>query len=439
MGKKIFFLLVVVVAIGGFMIHQGKLNVNFLGMNKSNITDVNVNNQSLKGDNFTYDAGTETITLIAGEIKGGDIDGRDAILKCTSGDIVIPDGVGKILTVIDSKGIKATYKIEFGIKTLDQFTYNTDETELILGKDFSNDTISLSFKDIDPNCKDINAAMVARYLKLNGNEKDNILIASRAGSYLSGGSGIGDQDSLYGGKGEDVFFWDSLIFGDDIIFNYTKNQDVIEMNTGEIGTYRVIGNDVVLKSGVTTLTVKNVKPEDILIRRVNGQASNKWMDMDKFSEGVVYAPNKVMLGVDFKHDFYLSDYVDAPKDVDASSMRRNVFIEGDERNNMIVAGNGGISVDGLAGNDVIHCGSQQDVIYWASDRGNDTIYNYGQGDIIRLRNRGESIQSYRVDGNDVILKCGEATLTIKEKRPEEIKVEYMNGSKDTSWLEKKED
>ena len=210
------------------------------------------------------------------------------------------------------------------------------------------------------------------------------------------------------------------------------------MNIGEIGTYRIVGNDVVLKSGVTTLTVKDVKPEDILIRQGSGQASNKWMDMEKFSEGVVYAPNKVMLGVDFKHDFYLSDYVDAPKDIDASAMRRGIFIEGDERNNMIVAGAGGISVDGLGGNDVIYCSPQQDTIYWGSDRGNDTIYNYGQGDIIKLRNRGEVIESYRVEGNDVILKCLDATLTIKEKRPEEIKVEYMNGNKDILWLEKKE-
>ena len=347
--------------------------------------------------------------------------------------------MGKIINVVENNGVKSTYKIDFGIKSLDGRSHSSDNTEIVICKNYEGDLVDLKNANKDDDTfKDINASTFLRQISLIGDAKDNILIAGSGGSRLSSGDKYGGQDSFYCGRGVDVILWDSRYSGDPTVYNYTKKKDIIEMTAGEIGSYRAVGNDVILRNGVYALIIKDVKPEDIFVRKTgqSNSADNSWMNMEKFSQGVSYNENKVILAGNFMHDFYLGDYKDAPKDIDVSNVRRTIFIEGDERNNMIVTGFMGMYIDGLGGDDAIHCSPQSDIIYWGSDRGNDTIHGYSRDDIICLRNHNDEIEGYRRNGDDLILKCGESKLTVKNVRPEEIKIEYMDGSKNNSWREK---
>ena len=400
-------------------------------------------NTVIQGKNFSYDSETNTVYLQSGWIESVDYAGRDVILKSSVGDnIVIPNGYGKILTVIDVNGVKSTYKAEFGIRTLDDHTYSADGTELILGSSFNRSVNVESKASYEANVINVNASMVKTSVKLSGDGADNIIIAAKGGGEINGGKGWNDKDALYGSSGSDVFVWGGAYLGNDTIYNYTKGQDSIKLLTGRVGSYKIDGNDVILKCQTTTLTVKNIKPEDIDILQViqrKNTADKSWMDKKDLANNITYEQDAVHILKNFKYDFYLDNYKDAPKDIDASKTNHIFYIEGDERDNVIISGQYMVGINGLAGDDSIYCGIGVDEIYWGADKGNDTIYNFTKNDCICLLSQDDDINGYRIDGNDIIFISGESKLTIKNGISvgiKNIKVLRLGGYQYDSWHEK---
>ena len=396
--------------------------------------------KTIQGKNFSYDDETATVYLNSGWIEGVDYSGHDAILRCPTGDIVIPNGNGKILSVVDSNGIRSTYKIEFGSKTIDDYTYNHDKTEVILGKSYGANGqrhYSLTLAKAPEKCLSINASMMTRFVELYGTDGRDTIIAGNGGCMLSG-TNDWNEDTLYGGLGEDVFYWDGQHCGNDTIYNYTKGQDVIEIGLSEIDGYTVVGNDVILRSQAGELTIKNISPDDITLRKSwvkkEGQT---WINEIKKYDDIKYENDKVIIGRNLSRSFYLSDLENPPKDIDASNREWGIHIEGDERDNIITTDKSGMFIDGMGGNDTIYLSKKKDVVYFGSKSGNDIVYNYGAGDVIKVRDPEEDVTGYRVNGQDIVLICGEATMTIKNSSPGKVVVQKRHGVPDETWRNKR--
>ncbi len=209
----------------------------------------------------TYDSKTLTVKLSMGTIEEFYLVDNDVVFKSTMGNIRLANTEDKILSVVDGNGVKATYKVAGNIPDGDGVSYNADGTEVILGENTSFD-YSFFIGDYGNDVRTGNAtAYKGDYYNLFGSNYDEVLIAGSGNVNLCGGLG---NDTLYGGAGKNDFLWDDR-YGDDIVYNYTKGQDRIDLSDGRIDSYTVSGNDVILKSGTATLTVKDAKPADIAV------------------------------------------------------------------------------------------------------------------------------------------------------------------------------
>ena len=97
------------------------------------------------------------------------------------------------------------------------------------------------------------------YAELIGNSQSNVIIAGEYGSTLDGGwnkaKEKGTKDKLIGGAGADVFIFDGA--SKDEIYNFDGKNDRIVFGAGTLDGGKLSGNNVVLKVGKNSLTVKN--------------------------------------------------------------------------------------------------------------------------------------------------------------------------------------
>lgn len=88
---------------------------------------------------------------------------------------------------------------------------------------------------------------------------------------LNGGKG---NDTLTGGSGNDVFVYDNDD-DNDVITDYTANQDKIKLTSGAISGFSLKGSDVVLKIGSGSITVKNGKKTSITVIDSKGKSTSQ--------------------------------------------------------------------------------------------------------------------------------------------------------------------
>ena len=79
---------------------------------------------------------------------------------------------------------------------------------------------------------------------------------------------------MTGGNGNDVFVYANND-GNDVITDYTANQDKIRITSGSISSSSIKGSDVVLKIGSGSITVKNGKNKSITVIDSKGKSSSK--------------------------------------------------------------------------------------------------------------------------------------------------------------------
>ncbi len=389
----------------------------------------------------TYNSQTMTVKLSKGMVTDFSLAGKDVVLKSTVGDIRIVDAKDKILSVVNGNGVKATYKVAGNIPSGNGESYNSNKTEVIFGREAARHMhATLYLSDYPATVKTMNASATnADYCTLKGDKGDDTLIAGSGNMNLSGGDG---NDKLYGGAGENMFYW-SKSYGNDIVYNYTKNQDKIYLYNGCIESYTVSGNDVILKSGKATLTVKDTKPGDIAVYNDN----ERWMDTywydKKLPAGVTY--NKVNSSFVINKGystlkFDISTYPTIAKNIDARNSSGiygwGMTLYGDERDNIIYASNHGDSIHTGRGNDTVYFGDGQDTLYW-NDSGNKVIYNYKEQDRIQSWNNYTAYTS----GRDVVLKSGNSTLTLKNTKMSDVTISHFfynypvsNGKSSMSYI-----
>ncbi|SFH97772.1 Ca2+-binding protein, RTX toxin-related [Selenomonas ruminantium] len=369
----------------------------------------------------TYNSQTMTVKLSTGIVTDFSLSGNDVILKSTVGNIRIANAKDKILSVVNGNGVKATYKVAANIPTTSSVAYNSNRTEVVLGKKSPSYMYTYSLSVYGSQATTLNGtANQDDYISLWGSNNNDTLIAGNGyNTSLCGGYG---NDKLYGGSGTNTFYWDNY-YGNDVIYNYTKGQDNIRLFNGRIESYTVSGNDVILKSGTATLTVKDVKPTDITVYTCNDVKDTYWYDK-KLPAGVTCnnATNTFILTNAYpSSSFNMSAYPTIAKNVDARAVvaTYGFILSGDDRDNILYASNSGSSIFTGRGKDTIYFGKGKDTLYWYSYDDDKVVYNYTKGQD-KIYFTGS--YTYYTSGNDLVLKTTNSTLTLKNTKITDVTI-----------------
>ena len=336
------------------------------------------------------------------------------------------------------------------------FAYSEDGSVLTVPASYKNEYV----KEYKDTVTTIDATKASRFMRLWGNDYDNLLQASAKGSFLWGRGG---NDTLQGNKGVDTFrFYGDE--GNDTITNYQSGQDIISLGSANYGALKradVNGSDVILSVGDGTLTLKNGKGKKIKIAIDDGKTSiatftsggytydstvGKFLTDKAWAAAqaaAIAAAHKPQKGLVYNDDFttltassaygsksiLASNFRDTLLDIDASAIRRYVTLNGNTNNNVLKAGKYGSYMWGQTGDDTLYGGNGVDTFRFYGDEGNDTVIGYqSTKDIISLgSNTYGELKSATVNGNDVILSVGDGTLTIKDGKEKIIRITDGNG------------
>ena len=111
--------------------------------------------------------------------------------------------------------------------------------------------------------------------------------------------------------------------------------------------------------------------------------------------------------------------------IDGSAVKNAIWIYGDDKSNVILAGVAGGTIRAGTGNDVIYCGRSPDLIYYYSEDDNDTIYNYKTGDRIYQRRTDRydetTFRNISLSDNDIIINYTNGNkITLKDAKDQRI-------------------
>ena len=417
-----------------------------------------------------YTVGEDIIKLKSGSIDSSYLNGSDVILKVGSGSIKVKGAAKKLITVANSNGsvTSAIYGIPNGV------VYNSNSTAVSLTSDFAG---TLNSSDYYNTVKTINATTRSNSVYIKGNSNANTIYGSSGADtiyggtgndsiiggvgndklygesgndYLSGGLGAdtirggkGD-DTLSGGSGKDVFIYSSGD-GKDVITDYTAGQDSIKLMSGSITGSSFSGNDLILKIGTGSITVKNGKNKVITLVDSSGKSSSK--SYTEIKQLNVTNSNSATITVN-------SSY----QNIDASSRTNAVRITGNSLANTIEGGSGNDTIFGGAendsilgnagtdslsggtgadtliggkGNDTLTGGTGADVFIYDTGDGNDIITDYTSGQD-KIKITSGTLSSSSLSASDVVLKIGNGSIKVKNSVNKTITL--VNSSNKTTAL-----
>ena len=170
---------------------------------------------------------------------------------------------------------------------------------------------------------------------------------------------------------------------------------------------------------------------------------------------ITISSGSATLDTRYKGEFNVAHYAASIANVDASSVKNtSVNIYASDKANVIKAAqdggwvyaydgndtiygtnNGSTSIRAGAGDDVIYCGNGHDCIYYYSNEGNETIYNYKTGDRI-LQRRVDSyddttFKNISLSGNDVIINFTNGSkMTLKDAKDQQISLQGYTYDRD---------
>ena len=445
-----------------------------------------------KGDD-TLVGGEGDDTFIAGEgndvIKGfedgefvttGDkaidsiaVDSDDVILTLADGSkVTVEDAVGKEMNfdnayTKNAEGNETPMKAIFGDDSLEitddanfYWAADTDATVTVSDKYTGSGDFDLSNAEFnDPskpsfytaNVKDLDASAFDGEATLKGNDKGNVLTASKKGSVLDGGAGndtligaVGVADTFIAGEGDDVItgFEDGELLntGDKAIDSVSVDGEdlVVALADGsKVTLEKAAGKNVQFANDFTKDSEGNVTPMNAKFGKdeleLNNDANFYWATE---SDATVTVSDKYTGSGDFnltndnfndpsKPSFYTANV----KDLDASAFDGEATLTGNDQGNVLTASKGGSTLDGGKGNDTL-VGSEKADFFVVSD-GSDSISGFTAGtgenaDKISVSGAIDTIEAK--DGN-VILTVGDDKITIDGVAGEPIQFEneHTNG------------
>ncbi|MBR1729978.1 MAG: hypothetical protein IJ728_10705, partial [Selenomonadaceae bacterium] len=404
--------------------------VNIIG----NVKDNSIIGGS-KGDTLSGGSGgTNTLTGGKGNdffvYEGGDVIITDySVAKNNADEIVLADGLtlknlsavnndyyyvdGKdvVFVVSDSSDTVGTINVKNGKDKAITFngsassyskTYN-DYTEKVFAKKDSTNTYTASSED--SRIKTINAKSKSTAVYIIGNNFADGTISTITGSAkidtLQGGSG---NDSLIGGKGADIFVFSD---GSDTISDYVVGTDIVSITgTSVNATPTYEGNYLkVTTANNGTLYINNAKNKKGVEQKI------KFMENGVVTSQV-YGLSTVSIGANDGATISANTTINkAVTTLDANKRKTAVVLVGNSNNNTLIGGSGadslyatsgdnslvgGVGKDtmiGGSGKDTFYGGAGDDVVSLASSHdnsvinynaGNDIVYSFGTGDVIKV-------------------------------------------------------
>ncbi len=204
---------------------------------------------------------------------------------------------------------------------------------------------------------------------LYGDEGKDMLYGDDGNDTLIGGT---DNDTLTGGKGNDVFYYSSGD-GTDVVRDYTENQDRIHFNVASVNNGTLVGSDVIFTIGSGSVTLEKVKSKEVVIDFSDDTKQ-------KYFNGIPIFDPTVVLGIGAQGTFSLSSYNDTATisavNIDATNCTNGLEIYGDDKANIVWAGNELDNIIGGKGDDTLYSGSSGYTRFiYAKGDGSDTIYN----------------------------------------------------------------
>ena len=339
--------------------------------------------------------------------------GKNTILTIGSNRLTFVNPQGAIIVTDDGGNTLSTY----GTTLPRGVSYNGSKTKLTIGAnaDLSEFGNEFDMETLSSNIKDIDGSAYGEELMLTGNSKTNVLRAGSGGSTLDGGAGA---DKLYGGSGADVFVHGESD-GNDHIYNYDGNQgDVVQLqDVGTIsrGDFRDSGSNVILTLGTEKLTFVNPKGQITVIGEDGEELATYG---ENLPEGAVYSSDKAKLtvreGAEFEDNTVdMNEFSNELITLDARQYTDELNVIGNEKANEIYAGSGGGSLDGGEGSDKLYGGDGADVFVYNEGEGSDRIFNYGEGDTIRLVGVNDIDRSmFKDSGKNTVITVGSKKLTL---------------------------
>ncbi len=316
--------------------------------------------------------------------------------------------------------------------------YNPKKTAVTIGSAASNvGTIDLSSPKYLSTVKEVNASEYDGAIKIVGNGQANVLTAGKGGSTLNGGYALDNKgdpkataDKLYGGSDADIFIWDASTGGGDQIFNYDQSQGDIISITGSAAvnknSFKDGGKTVTLTVGKQKLTVNDVKDKPIVV--VNGDDT---ITYGSLPGGVSYNDKKTVLtiGAPFVGTIDAADYVTSVATIDASSNTGEIILVGGSKTKAIVGGAGQTTLRGNSSKDIYVGGTGADTFVYSVGGGKDQIVDFDSDtDVIRLFGATVTATDFTENKNDVVLKIGSGSITIKDAPRGTIDVKFDGGS-----------
>ncbi len=279
-----------------------------------------------------------------------------------------------------------------------------------------------------------------------GDGADSIYSYSYYGT-ISGGAGS-DTVSLHSSGHHNIISYYSGD-GNDIVYNLTAT-DSISIG-GANYTRSTVGSNVVLGIGTGSITVnggssKTVNVIGTLAGSSNGTVISNYYDdeevygtsyndtINNYGDGVeVYAYD----GNDYIYNGYASEDFTINGGYGNDTICNygdDGYIRGYYGDDFIYSFSYFATIDGDSGNDIISLSSSgsYNVINYYSGEGNDTVYNLGSTDSIKIFNGSYTRSTV---GNDVVVKVGSGSITLKDMAGETINISYGSSANSAWFLE----
>ncbi len=250
---------------------------------------------------------------------------------------------------------------------------------------------------------------------INGGTGVDKLYGDSGNDTLVGGKG---GDTLTGGGGNDVFVYANGD-GNDVIQDYNSSDKVSIVGSTKYTT-QTSGSDFIINVGSGKITVKDTSDVNI----VGGTAPAPTIDTG-------------LVNVNLKNTPYTA--ASNVRNIDASSMAKAVEIVGNDNDNSIKGGTGTNLITGGKGNDTLIGGvtkNKESIFIYANGDGNDVILNANSSDPYPASYKisltgGASISDSSVKGDDIVLKIGTGSITLKNARGRKITVIDSSGNEVT--------
>ena len=376
-----------------------------------------------------YEAGKDFIMVDVNdiELEGIETVGANLVVETSAGDFTVKGGKGKEIVVVDAEWntlipVPDDKILPYG------WSLSTDEKVLkaTIGGADNADLNDELYSDWSGNVVTLDGSAVNGGVEIIGNELDNSIKAGSGGDTLAGGAG---DDTLYGGKGADVFVYTG---GDDVIQNYDKSKDFIQVDFSEIEfldtAAQTVGSDVIFETSEGDITVKNGKKKVINFIDENGEIISGddiynplrkvhgWKYKDAKRQVIVAT---VISGAD---ELDLNEtYGEGVTTVDASKINDGATVRANDLGVSIKAGDGDDIIWGGKGNDTFTGGKGDDLFVF--NGGDDIVTDFGTGlDTVKFDYNPDDVtfESYATVGANVILETSEGSVTLKGGKGKEI-------------------